>query len=358
MNKKVFISYPNTSKDIAELLVNYLEKSGIQAVWIDTDEISVGENISRRLKEGVRESACCVFLLNTYSLESSWCMAEVGSFWGADKKIIMYPIEPRCPIPDYLVGTRFANNLDEVVKACKEVGEPTYSYGEPFHQMFRRSGMTAAFRIPEENPARDNRIKQLISEECELSGQKAFRLMASSGFNYLSSNGQSWKVGLGDAILDIKASFSVVLESPFSLFAKTRALANQVTHHHWQEKISLSELEKLNQLDNVSIRVTEHAVNCSLFFTRRAVFYDPYLWARPKPARKTENNFWVFEFTKVDEQDYDCYELLMKHFDFIESTSIPLQEFLGENHKKYNENTVRFRQEMEAKLKKFLNEKE
>ena len=82
------------------------------------------------------------------------------------------------------------------------------------------------------------------------------------------------KAGLGDAIFDQNAEFSVVLESPFSSFAKTRALANQVTHHHWQEKISLTELSS-NELDNVTIKVTEQAMNCSLFFTSRTVFYDP-----------------------------------------------------------------------------------
>lgn len=351
MNKRVFISYPSGSGEFAELLVNFLKAQDIQAIWIDKDEISAGENINHRLKNGVNESACCIFLLNSHSLVSPWCMAEVGSFWGAGKKIIIYNIEPRCELPSYLTGIKVANTLSDIIDACKSVEAPLLHIDSAFHDTFHKNGLTSAFRVPIDNPARDKRIKEVIRDECSLDGEAGFRLIASSGFNYLSSNGQSWKAGLGDAILERKARFSVILESPFSLFAKTRALANKVKYHHWQEKISIHEMLELSKLDNVSISVTDVPVNCSLFFTSKTVFYDPYLWAKPKSSRKTENNFWVFEFNKIDELEHDCYNLLLKHYEFLESTSIALEEFLGENLEKYIELTRVFQEEMEASKK-------
>jgi len=119
-----------------------------------------------------------------------------------------------------------------------------------------------------------------------------------------------------------------VLESPFSDFALTRALANGVHHHHWQEKGPPEILVDLLQYPNVTIRVTDRAVLCSLFLTSQAVYYDPYLWALPFPGARIENNFWVLEFTKVKDSDRDCYALLEKHFDFLRSHSVPLEEVL------------------------------
>jgi hypothetical protein len=85
------------------------------------------------------------------------------------------------------------------------------------------------------------------------------------------------------------------------------------------------------------MRVTEHPVNCSLFFTSDAVFYDPYLWGLPNPSGRTENNFWVFEFRRSEHKKYDCYPLLEKHFEFLELESLPLKDFMGADRKRYEQ---------------------
>ena len=142
------------------------------------------ENINERLKEGIRDSACCIFMLNAYSVASTWCIAEVGAFSGANKKIIMYPTEPRCEVPRFLAGIKSATNPTEVVKACKEViksASPLTTEGL-FYEEFHRSGLKAAFRVPVDNPARDKRISEAVAEECNLDGQKRFRLAVSSRF--------------------------------------------------------------------------------------------------------------------------------------------------------------------------------
>jgi hypothetical protein len=202
---------------------------------------------------------------------------------------------------------------------------------EPLIEILKRCGVENAFRIKKQNPERLHRVMELIQEECGRNPPH-FRLAASSGQSYLHPSGAVWgDAGLGDAVLELGARVEVVLESPFSDFAECRALANEVTKHHWHTKVDLSGLQRLvkDRTQQLSIRVTEIPVNCSLFFTSSSVFYDPYLWARPSAAHQTENNFWVFEFRKTLETGYDCYDILEKHFVFLQQNSIPLSEFLS-----------------------------
>jgi hypothetical protein len=350
MSSQVFISYPSQSKDVLALLKSYLQANGVNSIWIDKDKIQAGDNISERIKAGVRESACCILLLNKYSLDSAWCMAEVGAFWGANKSIIVYPIEPRCEVPAYLAGISIANNPEDVVKACINI--PLLPLDRFLPESFRLSNLTHAFRIPVEDHRREERVKELVANECSKSGQRKFRLLASSGYNYLHPNGKVWQMGLDEAITELKAEFQMVLASPFSQFAITRAIANRVEHNQWEDKAILSRLEELDGYDNVIIRVTEHSVNCSLFFTSDAVFYDPYLWALPKPHGRTENNFWVFEFRKAERKDYDCYSLLEKHFNFLATESTPLKDFLGEGRKRYEDLAQELRRKIRELTKK------
>jgi hypothetical protein len=197
----------------------------------------------------------------------------------------------------------------------------------PFVERFTKSGLAQAYRIPVDNSTRDQRTKELIVEE--MAGSKKFRLAANSGYSYLNPNGKVWvEANLGNLITKGEADIIVVLESPFASFAVTRAIANKVDHHHWQEKQNPEDLIELLQYPNVSIRVTEEAVNCSLFMTSKAVLYDPYLWALFSPHSRTENKFWVFEFDRVSEPQHDCYGLLEKHFDFLFHYSTPIEEVL------------------------------
>jgi len=194
-------------------------------------------------------------------------------------------------------------------------------------QQLAKCGLVHAFRIPIDNPSRLNRVRELIEQEAK--GNRKLRLAASSGFSYLNPIGPVWAdAGLGKLITDGVVDMVVVLESPFSHFALTRALANGVEHHQWQEKQTPENLVTLLQYPNVSIRVTDMAVNCSLFLTSQAVYYDPYLWGLPHAGERTENKFWVLEFTRISDKDCDCYTLLEKHFEFLLRYSVPLEEVL------------------------------
>ena len=168
--------------------------------------------------------------------------------------------------------------------------------------------------------------------------------------------GKVWRAGLDTAVLEENAKLLVVLESPFSAFAYARATACRLPHHHWVEKVDLHQIETLDSLDNVEIHVTDHPINCSVFLTQDAVFYDPYLWATPKPGEANENHFWVFEFKKALDPEYDCYKILKLHFDFLFQESIPLAQFLGEKHTRYNQLTSEFEAKIDRHMKGISND--
>ena len=125
---------------------------------------------------------------------------------------------------------------------------------------------------------------------------------------------------------------------------------NEVTTHHWH-KVDPPALEKLllDKPGTVSIRVTEIPVNCSLFFTSSSVIYDPYLWGRPNKALPNENNFWVFEFLNAGEPEYGCYDILTKHFDFVQENSVALGEFLG-TRLSFNRRTEAFGRRVQKRI--------
>ncbi len=217
------------------------------------------------------------------------------------------------------------------VVSASETSAPIPGLTKPDQDCITRQltgcGLANAFRIPSDNWSRLERVRELINHEVDTG--RRLRLAASSGFSYLHPNGPVWAdAGLGRLITTGVMDMVAVLESPFSDFALTRALANGVAHHHWQEKMPPEDLVALLKYPNVKIRVTDRSVNCSLFLTSQAIYYDPYLWALPFPDARTENKFWVLEFTKVEDRGRDCYALLERHFDFLLSYSIPLEELL------------------------------
>lgn len=238
------------------------------------------------------------------------------------------------------------------VGANAPIGTPLTlsSVSDVFRDTLLRSGFVNAFRIKAQNEDRLRRVTELIRQECKRK-RPYFRLVASSGNSYLPPSGIVWaRTGLGKAVLERNTQFEVVLESPFSDFAECRALANGTTEHHWQEKVNLSELQKLaSTRPGVSITVTDIPVNCSLFFTSTSVLYDPYLWGRPDAVQRTENNFWVFEFLKSSRLEYDCYGILAKHFQFVQLNSVNFREFVGRGQT-FDKRTEAFGRRMEQRF--------
>lgn len=48
--------------------------------------MAIGQSLADQL---VRTCEACVFLATKCSVDSAWCMAELGAFWGAGKQVIV-----------------------------------------------------------------------------------------------------------------------------------------------------------------------------------------------------------------------------------------------------------------------------
>lgn len=257
---------------------------------------------------------------NTHAFEKSWILviAGLGGFFVLAGVIMT--------IVDWRESTK---SVDTISKSKSSQGK---LLDRDSIQQLDYSGLTRAFRIPGDNGIRLERVCHLIKEEVA-KGNGTIRLTASSGYSYLNPNGPVWKsAGIGELIDRGKIQhLEVILESPFTAFAETRATANNVAHHQWEEKQVITHLVELLKYPNVDLRVTSESITCSLFFTSKAVYYDPYLWSLPATLGRTENNFWVFEFDKVTDPthaDMDCYGLLEGHFEFLQKNSISLERLL------------------------------
>jgi len=330
MSRRVFLSYSRGSRQ-ADRLKKLLEKSGLET-WLDEEQLHAGDPVGQRIQEGIAECDCCVFLLDRSSAISTWCIAEVSAFWASGKPVIIYRTDPDVSLPPHLADRKFTSELQDVVKACSEAISKRPATSPSAKLLSHLSalamgGAHSAFRIPAQNAFRDQRTKELLGSDKEL----RLRLCALSGRSYLNSHGAAWKAGVGAKVI-AGSALDVVLCSPFSSFANARAHANRTTLDHWKHSVSLPRLRDLEKNHNVTIKVTEHPINCSLFFVGESVFYDPYLWSSPSAESATENNFWVIEFARTSTEDpADSYNLLEGHFNFLWKESIPLETFVSEH---------------------------
>jgi hypothetical protein len=116
---KVFISYAFNDKAKYETLCRALD--GKVEYW-NTDEIPAGEQLRDGLREAVTRCPVCVFIATKQSLESGWCLAEVGAFWGAGKPVVVYLKDTKLSdkdVPKQLQGSKWTRDPKEVVAALR-----------------------------------------------------------------------------------------------------------------------------------------------------------------------------------------------------------------------------------------------
>jgi len=117
---KVFISYSQQDGALYSSLCLALDGSGIlrRDVW----NLPLGEPLADGLRAAIEECDVCVFLATTRSLESRWCLAELGAFWGAGKKVIGYLADPtigESALPPQLRGNLWTANATDLVEGIK-----------------------------------------------------------------------------------------------------------------------------------------------------------------------------------------------------------------------------------------------
>lgn len=87
-----FISHSFTDKAVYSTLCLALDAAMVER-W-DAASMSLGQPIADQLKRAISACDICVFIATRRSVESPWCLAELGAFWGAGKRVLLFMADP------------------------------------------------------------------------------------------------------------------------------------------------------------------------------------------------------------------------------------------------------------------------
>lgn len=116
----VFISHCHEDKAAYSALCLALDHSGVLR-W-DVAKLAIGHPLADGLRDAIEKCDVCVFVATSRSLESRWCLAELGAFWGAGKRVILYLADPavnESDLPPQFRGNLWTDDAAKVVEAVK-----------------------------------------------------------------------------------------------------------------------------------------------------------------------------------------------------------------------------------------------
>ncbi|MDQ3282159.1 MAG: TIR domain-containing protein [Acidobacteriota bacterium] len=118
---KAFVSHDFDDKPQFDNVVDWLARDGV-AYW-DPREVTPGKSLRDQLREAVSRCSVCVFVATRRSVESSWCGAELGAFWGAGKPIIVYMAESLSEeeLPPIVRGDVWERRISTISHRVKEL---------------------------------------------------------------------------------------------------------------------------------------------------------------------------------------------------------------------------------------------
>jgi hypothetical protein len=93
MSIKIFISHANADEQLASALVDcifscmVLEDEDVRCTSVSGHKLPIGGDTATILRDELDETSVVVGLLTKNSISSSWVLFELGSTWGAKKKI-------------------------------------------------------------------------------------------------------------------------------------------------------------------------------------------------------------------------------------------------------------------------------
>lgn len=84
----VYISFDFEDQAQFDNITDALQQAGI-SYW-DPASVRPGALLADQLRDAICASNACIFIATSRSVASTWCNAELGAFWGADKPVIIY----------------------------------------------------------------------------------------------------------------------------------------------------------------------------------------------------------------------------------------------------------------------------
>jgi CheY-like chemotaxis protein len=118
----VFISHSFDNQPEFENVADALEH--VQVPYWNPAEVKAGCSLRDQLRQAVEHCSVCIFVATFRAIESSWCGAELGAFWGTGKPIIVYLADSSLPeenLPPILQGDVWERRIARVVSRAKEL---------------------------------------------------------------------------------------------------------------------------------------------------------------------------------------------------------------------------------------------
>lgn len=178
---QVFLSHSFQDEAVYSTLRLALNAEGIK-LW-DRESISVGESLSDQLQEAIRSCNTCVLIATRRSVESAWCNAELGAFWGSGKKVILFMVDPdlaESVLPPQFKGMVRANSVHELIRGLSRYTsneDTSHSTRDSELQPRSHHSMSSAFSDIIEK-IRRKEIKVISAELIQHSSEVAYPLIS------------------------------------------------------------------------------------------------------------------------------------------------------------------------------------
>ena len=160
----IFISHNHKDKEVARKLSTDLIKAG-HSVWIDEQEILIGDSIINRISEGLLKVDYVIVLLSNNSLNSVWVKKEIDISLNYElerKNVFILPVLiENVNIPPFLQGKYYANITDksyyefELNKIIKSVERSTVS---------KEDAENSIAKLKAQIQVKNEKLKHLVKE--------------------------------------------------------------------------------------------------------------------------------------------------------------------------------------------------
>lgn len=118
---KLFISHKHDDSAVYSMVCMALDSVNMDR--FDPMSMRAGESLDLQLKVAIQECDVCVFLATSRSIESKWCLAELGAFWGAGKTVIMFMVDPDltdASLPPQFKGSLKASTAKDLIRSIQD----------------------------------------------------------------------------------------------------------------------------------------------------------------------------------------------------------------------------------------------
>jgi DNA-binding MarR family transcriptional regulator len=117
----IFISY--SQKDQAQYSSLCVALEHERLPYWKTETMQTGDSLKRQLVEAIRRCDVCIFIATRTSVESKWCLAETGAFWGAGKRIVLFKADSAIDarkMPPLFEGDLWTNDVRTVINQARD----------------------------------------------------------------------------------------------------------------------------------------------------------------------------------------------------------------------------------------------